>query len=93
MAISKDKLIYDESDLQSSDQVGANILGDGGQRVTSSAVGSKQALDVAVVNGMSWDEIVTTFPSDSSDLFTYKLNSVAVQTVLVTYQDLSLIHI
>lgn len=36
-----------------------------------------------------WDEIVTTFPSSTTDLFTYKKNSSVVQTVLVTYQDVS----
>lgn len=35
----------------------------------------------------SWDEIVTTFPSNASELYTYKKESAVVQTVLVTYQD------
>ena len=30
--ITKDKLIYDESDLQNSDQVGANIIGSSGTK-------------------------------------------------------------
>lgn len=88
MTISKDKLIYDESDLQSSDQVAANLLASGGKRVTSTEVsGGKEALDVAIVNTLAWDEIATTFPSDTTELFTYKNNTVPVQTVLVTYQD------
>lgn len=38
-------------------------------------------------SGVEWDEIVTTFPQVHQDLFTYKLNSVSVQTILVTYSD------
>lgn len=40
-------------------------------------------------SGVEWDEIVTTFPTDIQDLFTYKLNSITVQTVLVTYDSAS----
>jgi hypothetical protein len=36
---------------------------------------------------VSWDEISTTFPADNKELYTYKLNSVAVQETLVTYVD------
>lgn len=42
-----------------------------------------QTLDTAVI----WDEIQTTFPSESSELYSYKLNGNLVQTMLVTYQD------
>lgn len=38
-------------------------------------------------SGVEWDEVVTTFPSENQDLFTYKKNNVVVQTVLVTYQN------
>lgn len=38
-------------------------------------------------SGVEWDEVITTFPSANQDLFTYKKNSVVVQTVLVTYQN------
>jgi hypothetical protein len=37
--------------------------------------------------GVDWDEIVTTFPSNHQELFTYKKNSVTLQTVLVTYTN------
>jgi hypothetical protein len=37
--------------------------------------------------GVDWDEIVTTYPDTTSDLFTYKKNNISVQTVLVTYED------
>lgn len=39
------------------------------------------------VNEVQWDEIITTFPDNTSDLFSYYLASVLKQTVLVTYQD------
>ena len=38
-------------------------------------------------SGVEWDEIVTTFPSTTQELYTYKKNNVTVQTVLVTYQN------
>jgi hypothetical protein len=88
--ITKEKLIYDESDLQNSDQVGANVIGSSGNKVTSSSFGGgKEALDVALVNNIDWDEISTTFPSNKSELYTYKKNSISVQTVLVTYENSS----
>lgn len=34
---------------------------------------------------VKWDQLDTTFPSLSSELYTYKLNSNPVMTVLVTY--------
>jgi hypothetical protein len=40
-------------------------------------------LDTAVI----WDEIQTTFPSTTSELYSYKLNGILVQTTLVNYQD------
>jgi hypothetical protein len=44
-----------------------------------------QTLDTVVV----WDAINTTFPSDTSELYSYTLNSVLVQTILVHYQNTS----
>jgi len=40
-------------------------------------------------SGVDWDLIETTFPSIITDLFTYKKNSITVQTVLVTYANSS----
>jgi len=37
-------------------------------------------------SGVDWDEIVTTFPSDYQELYTYKKGSVTVQTVFVEYE-------
>lgn len=34
-----------------------------------------------------WDSMLTTYPSNTSDLFTYKRNNVTVMTVLVTYSN------
>lgn len=38
-------------------------------------------------NEVLWDEIATTFPSDISELYSYKYNAQVVQDVLVTYAD------
>lgn len=38
-------------------------------------------------SGVNWDEITTTFPATNQELYTYKKNSVTVQTVLVTYEN------
>jgi hypothetical protein len=40
-----------------------------------------------VSNDAEWDAITTTFPSSTSELYTYTLSGDTVQTVLVTYQD------
>jgi hypothetical protein len=37
--------------------------------------------------GVQWDEIVTTFPANNVEVFTYKLASVVVQIITVTYQS------
>lgn len=36
-----------------------------------------------------WDDFLVTFPTSSSELHTYKKNSVVVQTVLTTYTSAS----
>lgn len=41
------------------------------------------------IEGVDWDEIQTTFPQANQELFTYKKDSVVVQTVLVTYDSSS----
>lgn len=38
-------------------------------------------------SGVDWDEITTTFPATNQELYTYKKNTVTVQTVLVTYEN------
>lgn len=37
--------------------------------------------------GVRWNEIVTTFPSNNIEVFTYKLDGVVVQVITVTYQS------
>lgn len=39
--------------------------------------------------GVDWDLLETSFPSPATDLFTYKKNTITVQTVLVTYLNSS----
>ena len=43
--------------------------------------------EVLSPNEIVWDEIITTFPSGTSELYTYKLDTNSVQDVLVTYAD------
>lgn len=53
--LSKDKLVFDEADLASSDQVGSHIIGSSGAKVTSTSVGGgKEALDV-FISGIDLD--------------------------------------
>lgn len=53
---------------------------------TSVAVSFDEPVDVNI-DGIEWDEITTTFPATNQELFTYKLNSNIVQTVLATYES------
>jgi hypothetical protein len=88
MTINKDKLIYDSEDLENSDQVGANLVGSNNSKISSTQLSlGKEALDVFPADKVNWDEITTTFPTTSSELYTYKKNTITVQTILVTYQD------
>lgn len=57
------------------------------QQLTSTAVYDKQALDVNIADKVIWDSIETTFPDVYTDLFTYKKDGEAVQTVRVSYAD------
>jgi len=36
-----------------------------------------------------WDDFITSFPTSTTELHTYKKNTVTVQTILVTYQSAS----
>ena len=49
--LAKDRLIFDTTDLPSSDQVGSYIIGKGGLVVTSSTTGGYEALDVYIRGG------------------------------------------
>ena len=59
---------------------------DGEDDVAVAVVPDGGSLNVETA-GVKWDEIITTFPSSISELFTYKLNGVTVQTVTVTYES------
>jgi len=72
-----------------SDSVSAHLADGSGTALTSTLVNTSQALDVNIVDQVIWDAIEITFPSDSSELFTYKKEGDPVQTVLVTYQNVS----
>lgn len=52
--------------------------------VTGSRSDGVVSVDTA---GVQWDEIITTFPSAITELFTYKYLGVTVQTVTVTYES------
>jgi hypothetical protein len=67
--------------------VGSAFVDADGNLITSSTVGDKQALDVMVAGQVVWDEILTTFPSETSELYTYKKDSNILQTVLVQYAN------
>lgn len=67
--------------------VGSAFVDADGNLITSTTVGDKQALDVMVAGQIVWDEILTTFPSETSELYTYKKNEIILQTVLVQYAN------
>lgn len=52
--------------------------------ITGASNGGSIAVETA---GVQWDEIVTTFPANNVEVFTYKLSSVVVQIITVTYQS------
>lgn len=67
--------------------VGSAFVDAEGNLITSTSVGDKQALDVMVAGQVVWDEVLTTFPSETSELYTYKKEQVVLQTVLVQYAN------
>lgn len=69
--------------------IGAVIFDQNGNIITSTSAYGKQALDIMPADQPLWDEILTTFPTTTTELFTYKLDTVTTQTVLVTYVDAS----
>lgn len=57
------------------------------KEITATEAYGKQSLDVNVVDEIKWDSIETTFPDLYTDLYTYKKDGLAVQTIRVNYQD------
>jgi hypothetical protein len=47
----------------------------------------KKSLNVVNSDEVVWDEIVTSFPDTTSELYTYRFEQNTVQTVLVTYAN------
>lgn len=58
--------------------------GENGTAVAVTLDGEVAKVEVA---GIDWDEILTTFPGVHQELYTYKKDSITVQTVLVTYES------
>lgn len=50
MSLNKDKLIFDETDVASSDQVGSHLLGTANAKISSTNVGGKEGLDVNIIS-------------------------------------------
>ena len=49
-------------------------------------IDDKKVVEVKTITEVDWDRIETTFPSPTSELYTYKKNNIVIQTVLITYQ-------
>lgn len=65
MALNKDKLVFDESFVSDSDQVGSHILGSASAKVSSTNVGGKEGLDVNIINEIEV-ELDSEFAEDSA---------------------------
>lgn len=55
----------------------------------SSKVAVTMEGDTGILEGISYDEIQATYPTNSTELYTYKLSGVDVAGVLVTYTNSS----
>ena len=54
--------------------------------------GTKRALDVINKGGLglpSWDRVDATYPTTSSEVYTFEKDSVTVATITITYTDAS----
>jgi hypothetical protein len=50
-------------------------------------VDDKKFVEVKSITDVDWDKIETTFPTTTTELYTYKKNDIVIQTVLITYQS------
>lgn len=50
-------------------------------------IDDKKVVEVKTITEVDWDRVETTFPSATSELYTYKKDSVIIQTVLITYDS------
>lgn len=49
-------------------------------------IDDKKVVEVKTITEVDWDRVETTFPSSTTELYTYKKNNVIIQTVLITYE-------
>jgi len=49
-------------------------------------IDDKKVVEVKTITEVDWDKIETTFPSNTTELYTYSKNNIVIQTVLITYQ-------
>jgi len=64
-----------------------NKFRDAGEKYSKVAVTMEG--DTGLLEGISYDEIQATYPSSSTELYTYKLSSTTVASILVTYSNSS----
>jgi hypothetical protein len=50
-------------------------------------IDDKKVVEVKTITEVDWDRIETTFPTTTTELYTYKKNDIVIQTVLITYQS------
>lgn len=77
-ALTKDRLLFDPADLTESDNIGAYVrAGSDGDKITSTLIGAKEALDVNLVGGSDSGIFAEDSAHNSGDLGQFVL---AVQT-------------
>lgn len=77
--LGKDKLIFDPSAPDSTDNVGSFLRDAAGNLITSTAVGGKQGLDVNIISPLNINSISGTVNTTSNDPMKYVLNGGLVQ--------------
>jgi hypothetical protein len=73
----KDILVFDTTEIDSSDQVGAHILGSSNLKITSTTVGSREALDVYIAEGINV-EVDLSATEDSVQSWTHDGTGTAI---------------
>lgn len=70
-----------------------NIRSEAGAIDSTTTYEDKNSLNVIDADTVIWDEIVTSYPSLNTELYTYNYENNTVQTVLVTYDNGSRVNI
>jgi hypothetical protein len=52
MSLTKERVIFDEDDLESSDLIGSRLLGTDNKKITSSTYGLKEGVDVNILDNI-----------------------------------------